>query len=193
MRTATIERVTKETTVSVTVALDDHSATSIATGIGFLDHMLTACARHGSFGLAVHAKGDLDVDSHHTIEDIGIVMGRALSQALGDKKGIARFASVSIPMDEALATAVLDVGGRGYLVMNGTFAQPGPGQIPPDLFEHFFYSLCINAGITAHLSFTGKNDHHKCEALFKAFGIALGRAVAPEPGSTEIPSTKGVL
>ncbi len=96
-------------------------------------------------------------------------------------------------MDEALASAALDVGGRGYLVMNGTFAHPGPGQIAPDLFEHFFYSLCINAGITAHLSFTGKNDHHKCEALFKAFGIALGRAVSQEPGSTEIPSTKGVL
>ncbi len=193
MRRATIERETKETTVSVTVSLDDRDETSIATGIGFLDHMLTACARHGKFGLAVRAEGDLDVDAHHTIEDIGIVMGQALSQAVGDGKGIVRFASIAIPMDEALATAALDVGGRGYLVMNGTFAHPGPGQIPPDLFEHFFYSLCINAGITAHLSFAGKNDHHKCEALFKAFGVALGRAVSQEPGSTEIPSTKGVL
>lgn len=193
MRTATIKRITKETSVSVTVSLDDRSGTSVATGIGFLDHMLTACARHGKLGIAVEAAGDLEVDAHHTMEDIGIVMGQALSQAIGDGTGIVRFASMSVPMDEAIATAVLDVGGRGYLVMNGTFANPGPGGLPPDLFEHFFYSLCINAGITAHLSFDGQNDHHKCEALFKAFGIALGRAISREEGSTEIPSTKGVL
>lgn len=131
--------------------------------------------------------------THHTIEDTGIVLGSAIREAVGDGRGIRRFAHAIIPMDESRATAALDVGGRGYLVMEGAFTGIVTGGIPNDLFEHFFYSLCINAGITAHVIFSGVNDHHKCEAVFKAFGVALGESVALVPGRDDVPSTKGTL
>ncbi|MBO5118444.1 imidazoleglycerol-phosphate dehydratase HisB [Methanocorpusculum sp.] len=193
MRTAELTRETNETKISITFNPDVRGDVSISTGIGFLDHMLNAFARHGGFSLRVAAEGDLEVDCHHTVEDIGILLGDAVKEAVGNGAGITRFADVTIPMDESRATAALDVGGRGYLVMDGAFTGIMTGGIPNDLFEHFFYSLCIHAGITAHIIFTGVNDHHKAEAIFKAFGIALGRALAVREGCTDIPSTKGTL
>ncbi|MDI9632789.1 MAG: imidazoleglycerol-phosphate dehydratase HisB [Methanolinea sp.] len=193
MRKASVKRETRETRVTVDLDLDDAGPGEIATGIPFLDHMLASMARHGYFSLTCSAEGDLGVDVHHTTEDVGIVLGQALREAIGDGRGIVRFAHALVPMDEALACAALDCGGRGYLVFRGEFAHPRVGGIERELFEHFFYSVCIRGGITAHLSVEGKNDHHKCEALFKAFGIALGQATRPGPRPGAIPSTKGTL
>ncbi len=191
MREATIERSTKETSIRLTINLDGGEV-MVDTGIPFLDHMLNSSARHGGFGLSVKAEGDLEVDCHHTVEDVGIVLGSAIREAVGDGRGITRFAHMAIPMDEAIAYATLDIGGRGYLVFSGAFSGVPLSGIPGDLFEHFFYSLCTNAGITAHLTFSGRNDHHMCEAVFKAFGVALGQAVRLD-GRSGVPSTKGVL
>lgn len=193
MRRSEVSRNTKETKIQITLDLDGSGSTDIGTGIPFFDHMLGAMGKHGGFGLAVHAEGDLAVDSHHTVEDTGIVLGDAIKKAVGEGKGIRRFSHAIVPMDEALAQVALDLGGRGYLVWNGSFGGQKIGNIDATLFEHFFYSLCTRAGITCHITFTGKNDHHACEAVFKAFGIALGDAVAVKPGSAEVPSTKGVL
>jgi imidazoleglycerol-phosphate dehydratase len=193
MRRAEVSRETKETSIRVSLDLDGTGSTSISTGIAFFDHMLEAFGRHGRVDLEVEACGDLEVDCHHMVEDTGIVLGKALKEAIGTGKGICRFSDVAVPMDESIAMVALDCGGRAYLVFNGSFSDYPVGGIPGDLFEHFFYSLCTNAGITAHISFEGRNDHHKIEAVFKAFGIALRRAVAQETGSEEIPSTKGVF
>ncbi len=193
MRRAEVSRETKETSIRVSLDLDGEGSTTIATGIAFFDHMLGAFARHGNVDLAVEAVGDLEVDCHHLVEDTGIVMGKALKDAIGTGKGICRFSDAAVPMDESIARVALDCGGRGYLVFNGAFSDYPVGGIPGDLFEHFFYSLCINAGITANISFEGRNDHHQIEAVFKAFGIALRHAVARETGSDKIPSTKGVF
>jgi imidazoleglycerol-phosphate dehydratase len=153
--------------------------------------MLTAMAKHGSFDFSCIAKGDLGVDCHHTVEDIGIVLGDAVKQTIGDGLGMQRFAHAIIPMDESLATVALDCGGRGYLVFTGRFGNRTIGTIPVEIFEHFFYSLCTRAGITAHIDFSGKNDHHQCEAVFKAFGIALGQALSIRGDAKMIRSTKG--
>ena len=169
MRTAELTRETTETQISITFNPDVRGEVSISTGIGFLDHMLHAFAKHGGFSLKVDAKGDLEVDCHHTVEDIGILLGDAVKQAVGNGAGITRFADVIIPMDEARATVALDVGGRGYLVMDGAFTGIMTGGIPNDLFEHFFYSFCIHAGITAHIIFTGVNDHHNLQSLRSCF------------------------
>ena len=193
MRSAEIVRETKETNIRVVFCPDQRGDISVATGLPFFDHMLNAFARHGGFSLTVTAKGDLEVDPHHTVEDVGIVLGSAIRHAVGDGRGIRRFAHAIIPMDESRATTTLDVGGRGYLVMDGAFTGIVTGGIPNDLFEHFLDSLCINAGITAHVIFSGVNDHHKCEAVFKAFGVALGESVALVPGRDDVPSTKGIL
>ncbi len=193
MRLVEKSRETKETNIRIVFNPDVPGIVEINTGVPFMDHMLTAFARHGGFSLTIAAKGDLEVDVHHTIEDIGIVLGTAIKEAVGDARGITRFADVIIPMDESRATVALDVSGRGYLVMDGAFTGISTGGIPNDLFEHFFYSLCINAGITAHILFSGINNHHKSEAVFKAFGIALGRALAIRAGNTDVPSTKGTL
>jgi len=193
MRSAEVVRETKETSVRVVFNPDQRGEIAVDTGLAFFDHMLKSFARHGGFSLTVSATGDLEVDPHHTIEDVGIVFGSAIKQAVGDGRGMSRFAHAIIPMDESRATAALDVGGRGYLVMDGAFTGIMTGGIPNDLFEHFFYSLCINAGITAHMIFSGVNDHHKCEAIFKAFGVALGKSVALVPGCDDVPSTKGTL
>ena len=192
MREATVKRTTKETDIAVTVRLDGKGESDIATGIGFFDHMLTALSRHSGISMQVKAKGDLHVDGHHTVEDTGIVIGQALMQALGDKSGIARYGSAYIPMDEALSFCALDLSNRPYLVFKGTFANQTIGDYDACLTEEFFRALSENAGITLHLDMCcGKNDHHKCEALFKAFAHALKAAVQDTDGTTL--STKGAL
>jgi imidazoleglycerol-phosphate dehydratase len=191
LRIVEVKRETKETKIAIKLNPDGTGKVSVKSGVPFFDHMLTALARHGGFDLTCTAKGDLDVDCHHTIEDIGIVLGDAIKQAIGDGRGIRRFSHAIIPMDESLGQVALDCGGRGYLVWHGTFGNKVVGSIPSDIFEHFFYSLCTRAGITAHISFTGKNDHHQCEAAFKAFGIALGEALAISGDKKAVRSTKG--
>jgi imidazoleglycerol phosphate dehydratase HisB len=193
MRKVTITRETSETTIVLTLNPDGTGKVSVETGVPFFNHMLTGMAKHGGFDLSCKAKGDLGVDCHHTIEDVGIVIGDAVKQSIGDGRGIRRFAHAIIPMDESLAQVALDCGGRGYLVYTGSFGNKTLGDIPSDLFEHFFYSLCMHAGITAHISFSGRNDHHQCEAAFKAFGIALGDAMANSNKTKGIPSTKGTF
>mgnify|MGYP001267584919 FL=1 len=194
MRRTEIHRKTRETDIRLSLDIDGTGTARIETGIPFFDHMLESFARHGRFDLGVEAAGDLAVDAHHTIEDTGIALGKALAAAVGEGKGITRFADAAVPMDEALARVALDLGGRGYLVFEGSFSPAGPGGIPGDLIEHFFYSLCTNAGLTAHISLTGRSDHHVCEAAFKAFGRALRAAVAIDPAmGGEVPSTKGTF
>lgn len=193
MRSGDMERVTKETNIRVKVIVEGDGTCSLQTGIPFFDHMLISMGRHGRFNLTISASGEPEGDHHHLIEDVGIVLGGSLKKAIGSGTGIRRFAHAVIPMDEACAQVAIDAGGRGYLVFRGAFGSPSVGGIPRDVIEHFFYSLCINAGITAHVTFTGLNDHHKCEAIFKAFGIALGDALSMPGGTQEIPSTKGVF
>jgi imidazoleglycerol-phosphate dehydratase len=192
MRKVELNRSTKETKIVVKLAIDGTGKGSIKTGIPFFDHMLHAMARHGGFDLSCTVKGDLNVDCHHTVEDTGIVIGDAIRQAIGNGAGIRRFAHAVIPMDESIAQVALDCGGRGYLVFNGSFGDSPVGGIPSDIFEHFFHSLCTRAGITAHITFSGRNDHHQCEAVFKAFGIALFEALSMS-GKKGVPSTKGRL
>jgi imidazoleglycerol-phosphate dehydratase len=194
-RRAEMSRETSETAITVALGLDGEGRADIATGIGFLDHMLTALARHGLFDLKVQAKGDLHIDFHHTTEDVGIVIGQCLRQALGDKRGIRRYGAAVIPMDEALAEAVVDISGRPYLAWSVTFAQPKIGEMDTELFEEFFRALAFNAGITLHVTRkAGTNAHHVAEACFKALARALREAVEPDPRAiSAIPSTKGVL
>ena len=194
-RIATITRTTSETDISLTLDLDGTGRADIATGIGFLDHMLTALTRHALFDLTVRAKGDLHIDFHHTTEDVGIVLGRALTEALGDKRGIARFGHAMVPMDEALAEAAIDISGRPFLAWSVTFAQPKVGEMDTELFEDFFRAFASNALITLHVTQkAGTNPHHVAEACFKALARALRMAVAPDPRvGNAIPSTKGAL
>ena len=191
MRIVEVKRETHETKIALKLKADGTGKVTVESGVPFFDHMLSAMAKHGGFDLACTAKGDLSVDCHHTIEDIGIVLGDAVKQVMGDGKGIQRFSHAIIPMDESVSTVVLDCGGRGYLVYTGTFGSRTINNIPADIFEHFFYSLCNRAGITAHIAFTGKNDHHQCEAMFKAFGIALGEALSISGDKKAVRSTKG--
>ena len=191
MRQAALHRVTRETDIDLTLCLEGGEV-RVDTGIGFFDHMLTALARHGGLGLTVKAAGDLQVDCHHTVEDTGIVLGQALKEALGDCRGIVRFADCRIPMDEALASCALDIGGRAFLHFDADFTNPSVGGYDCCMTEEFFRALAANAGLTLHLAVEyGRNDHHKTEALYKAFARCL-RAAAEVRG-TEIPSTKGVL
>jgi imidazoleglycerol-phosphate dehydratase len=194
-RRAEISRETSETAITVALGLDGEGRADIATGIGFLDHMLTALARHGLFDLKVQAKGDLHIDFHHTTEDVGIVIGQCLRQALGDKRGIRRYGAAVIPMDEALAEAAVDISGRPFLAWSVTFAQPKIGEMDTELFEEFFRALAFNAGITLHVTQkAGTNAHHVAEACFKALARALREAVEQDPRAiSAIPSTKGVL
>ncbi len=191
MRSSKVTRKTNETDIEVKITLEGSGNTDINTGIAFLDHMLNSFAKHGSFDLIVKARGDLTVDDHHTVEDVGIALGSAIQKALGDKKGIERFGEARVPMDEALAVVAIDLSGRSFLSFNASFANQKIGGFNPQNTRHFFESLTGNAGMNAHLSVTGENDHHKVEALFKAFGIALKRAVRISGES--VPSTKGVL
>jgi imidazoleglycerol-phosphate dehydratase len=194
-RIATLSRRTSETDISLTLDLDGSGQADIATGIGFLDHMLTALTRHGLFDLTVRAKGDLHIDFHHTTEDVGIVLGRAFAQALDDKRGITRFGHAVVPMDEALAEAVIDISGRPLLVWNVGFERPKIGEMDTELFEEFFRAVATNAAITLHVTRrAGHNAHHVAEACFKATARALRAAVAIDPRAADaIPSTKGAL
>lgn len=191
MRTAEITRKTKETDITVRLDLDGGIA-DISTGIGFFDHMLTAFAVHGGIGLTVKAIGDLQVDGHHTVEDVGIVLGKAFKEALGDMKGIARYGTAFIPMDESLGFASIDISGRPFLVFNAEFSDDRIGEFDTCLVEEFFRAFAFNAGVTLHLKCEyGKNDHHIAEALFKAAAHAVKAAKAVS--GNEILSTKGVL
>ena len=194
-RTARQVRTTAETDITLSLNLDGTGASTIATGVGFFDHMLTAFARHGGFDLEVNARGDLHIDSHHTIEDVGIVLGSALREALGDKRGIARFGQSLLPMDEALAEAAVDISGRAHLAWNVAFERPMLGNMDTQLVEEFFRALAGNALITLHVTRrAGSNAHHVAEACFKAVARALRMAVAIDHRSDgAIPSTKGAL
>jgi len=195
MRQTEIRRKTTETDIVVRLSLDGSGEASIHTGIGFFDHMLQLLARHARLDLVVEARGDLDTDDHHTAEDVGIVLGQAIGRALGDKRGIQRYGHAVIPMDEALAAATIDLSGRSYLVFQAEFTADRIGSFSTQMTEEFFRALVFQAGITAHLGCSyGRNDHHKTEALFKAFARSLRDAVAIDPRlQDDIPSTKGVL
>jgi imidazoleglycerol-phosphate dehydratase len=194
-RSATLTRTTSETDIALTLALDGTGHADVATGIGFLDHMLTAFARHGLFDLSVQAKGDLHIDFHHTTEDVGIVLGQALATALGDKRGIRRFGQALVPMDEALAEVAVDLSGRPFLAWDVTFAQPKIGEMDTELFEEFFRALAMNGLLTLHVQRrAGRNAHHVAEACFKAVARALRMATEADPRAAgKIPSTKGSL
>jgi len=194
-RSAKLTRTTGETDIRLALDLDGSGKGDIATGIGFLDHMLVSLARHALFDITVAAKGDLHVDFHHTTEDVGIVLGQALARALGEKRGIARFGHAVIPMDEALAEAAVDISGRPFLAWSVPLSSPRIGEIDTELFEEFFRALAFNAGITLHVTLrAGSNAHHCVEACFKAVARALRAAVAADPRLGDaIPSTKGVL
>lgn len=194
-RSASLTRTTTETDISLALNLDGSGKADIATGIGFLDHMLTALARHGLFDLTVRAKGDLHIDFHHTTEDVGIVLGQAFARALGDKRGIRRFGHAFVPMDEALAEAAVDISGRPFLAWNVNFLRPKIGEMDTELFEEFFRALAFNALVTLHVTArAGTNAHHVAESCFKATARALRAACEPDPRAAgEIPSTKGAL
>lgn len=194
-RTATVRRTTKETDIEVAVNLDGTGRSSVSTGIGFLDHMLDLLARHSRFDIAVSAKGDLHVDHHHTTEDVGIALGQALKQALGEMRGIARYADVHLPMDEALTRAAIDISGRPFLVFKVGFVRDKVGTFDTELVREWFQAFAMNAGITLHVeTLYGTNDHHIAESCFKALARAMRAAVAIDPRAAgEVPSTKGVL
>lgn len=194
-RTATIQRTTKETTITLSLNLDGSGQSTVNTGIGFLDHMLTLWAKHGLFDLLVECSGDLHIDEHHTAEDVGICLGQALQQALGDRAGIVRTAHSFVPMDEALCFAAVDISGRPYAVVDAAFATAMLGTLSTDLIWHIFESIAIHARITLHARVHyGRNDHHKAEGLWKAFGRALDAATRiDERLAGAIPSTKGTL
>jgi histidinol-phosphate aminotransferase/imidazoleglycerol-phosphate dehydratase/histidinol-phosphatase len=189
-RRADVIRDTKETRITVAVDLDAQAPRKVQTGVGFYDHMLDQVAAHGGFSLTLACEGDLEIDAHHTIEDCALALGAALKQALGDRKGIARFGFV-LPMDEAEAQVSIDLGGRPYIVFEGTFAGSHIGEWPTEMTPHVFRSLAESLGASIHLSVKGENDHHKTEACFKAFGRALRQAIRVEGDA--VPSTKGVL
>ena len=194
MRRAQIERKTNETAVKVNINLDGDGRTNIETGIGFFDHMLTLFAAHGRFDLDVECKGDLHVDGHHSVEDIGITLGAALKNALGDKRGINRYGTFYLPMDEALAFVSLDISGRPFLVCDLGSLAPTVGAFDTQLTEEFLRAFAFNAGITLHVKVLyGSNSHHKIEAVFKALGHALRHAVENDPRVSGVPSTKGSL
>jgi imidazoleglycerol-phosphate dehydratase len=194
-RTATISRRTGETDITLALTVDGTGAAELATGIGFLDHMLTLFAKHGLFNITVKAVGDLHVDEHHTAEDVCICLGQALNQALGERRGIVRTAHSFVPMDEALGFVAVDLGGRAYCVVDAAFVTPRVGQLGTDLIAHLFESIAIHGRLNLHARILyGHNDHHKVEALFKAFGRALDSATRiDERLGGAVPSTKGTL
>jgi imidazoleglycerol-phosphate dehydratase len=194
-RTATVRRETGETQIEITLDLDGRGRAQIDTGVGFLDHMLAALARHARYDMAVRAAGDLHVDEHHTVEDVGITLGRALSQALGERAGITRMGHAVVPMDEALALVALDIGGRGYCVFEGEFDTPRIGDMGTSLVSHFFESLATEARINLHARLlAGRDDHHRAEALFKALARALHQATRLDPTlGGDLPSTKDYI
>ena len=193
-RTAVYVRKTKETDISLHLNLDGTGSSSINTGIGFFDHMLDGFARHGLFDLKVNVAGDLAVDCHHTIEDTGIVLGNAIKEAVGDKKGIRRYGSCILPMDETLVLCAVDLSGRPYLVFEGEFTTDRVGYMDTEMVKEFFYAISYTAGMNLHIRvLSGGNNHHMIEAMFKAFAKALDQATVIDPRITDILSTKGSL
>jgi imidazoleglycerol-phosphate dehydratase len=192
-RRVRVARRTRETNIGVTLDLEGSGQTSIETGIGFYDHVLGSLAHHGLFDLEIRATGDLHVDEHHTVEDVALVLGAAFAEALGDRAGIRRFGDSSVPMDESVATAMIDVGGRPYAVIDLPFRAERAGTLPLQLVDHSLESFARAAGATLHLRGTGRNDHHLAEAAFKALGRALRVACEPDPRRTGVASTKGSL
>lgn len=194
MRTATVERNTKETKIRVNLTLDGTGKSEVDTGIGFFNHMLEGFAKHGFFDLTVKCQGDLQVDGHHTIEDMGIVIGCAIREALGDKKGIVRYGSCMLPMDEALAMCAVDLSGRPYLVFDAPFKGQTVGAMDTQMAREFFYAVSYAAGMNLHVKVLyGENDHHMMEAMFKAFAKALDAATQFDARITDVLSTKGAL
>ena len=194
LRSASVERETSETAVRLALTLDGSGQTQIDTGIGFFDHMLNLFAAHGQFDMELCCNGDLEVDGHHSVEDIGITMGQALRQALGDKRGIRRYGTFFLPMDETLAMVSLDISGRPFLVYEGGEMAPMIGGYDTELTEEFLRALAVHGGLTLHVKVLyGTNSHHKVEAIFKALGHALREAVSYDPRVTGVPSTKGSL
>jgi len=193
-RTASIERKTNETDIRLALNLDGDGTSKISTGVGFFDHMLTHIARHGLIDLTVEVTGDLHIDDHHTVEDVGIVLGKALAQALGDRAGINRVGNIAVPMDEALVFCAIDISGRGFLAIDLETPTPRLGDFTTELVPEFFRALAVNAGWTVHIrQVAGMNAHHIIEAAFKAFGRAMAQAIAVNPRVVGIPSTKGML
>ena len=192
-RTASIRRTTRETEVAVTVDLDGEGRAEVHTGIGFLDHLLTSLAHHALFDLEVRTSGDLEVDDHHTVEDTALVLGQAIAEALGDRAGIARFGDAAVPMDEALARAAVDAGGRPYAVIDLALRNERIGALTAQNLPHALETLARTAGMTVHLEASGRNDHHVAEAAFKALARALRAAVSPDGRRRGVPSTKGTV
>lgn len=194
-RTAVIGRDTKETKIQVTLSLDGSGQADVETGVGFFDHMLHGFARHGLFDLTAHAEGDLQVDDHHTIEDLGIVLGSAIKEAVGDKRGIKRYGSCILPMDEALVLCAVDLSGRPYLVMDGVdFRADKIGDMSTQMVREFFYAVSYSCGMNLHIKvLSGHNDHHIAEGIFKSFAKALDEATTRDPRITDVLSTKGSL
>jgi len=195
MRTAKVERNTRETEISVAVNLDGTGTYAVSTGIGFLDHMLEQLSRHSLIDLELSAKGDLHIDMHHTTEDTGIAIGQAVREALGDRRGVRRYASVFLPMDEAMTRAAVDISGRPYLIWNVAFSRPKVGDMDTELFREWFQAFAQNAGVTLHVeTLYGDNNHHIIESCYKALARALREAIEIDPRQTDaIPSTKGTL
>jgi imidazoleglycerol-phosphate dehydratase len=192
-RTAANARTTAETDIEVTLDLDGDGDSTVETGIGFFDHMLESFAKHGLFDLTVRCDGDLEIDDHHTIEDVGIALGVALESALGDKRGIVRYADRRVPLDEAVASVVVDVSGRPRCYFEGEFSQPSVGDVTSDMARHFVESLALNAGLSVHAEVSGANAHHEIEALFKSLARTLDDATRIDDRRSDAPSTKGEL
>jgi imidazoleglycerol-phosphate dehydratase len=194
VRRGRVERKTRETDIRLVLALDGQGRSKVATGIGFLDHMLTALATHARFDLEVRCQGDLHVDAHHSVEDVGIALGQALKQALGDKRGVVRFGHAYVPLDEALSRCVVDLSGRPWLHFGVEFKARQVGDLPTELFEDFFWALADHGRLNLHLdTLRGRNAHHIAETLFKSTARALSMAVALDPRVKDVPSTKGSL
>ena len=193
-RTASISRTTSETDIAVTLNLDGSGRSDIDTGIGFFDHMLRSFAKHGFFDLTVQVKGDLEVDCHHTIEDTGIVLGEAIKKAVGDKKGIRRYGSFALPMDETLVLSALDLSGRPYLCFDADFTVDRVGEFDTEMVREFFYAISYSCGMNLHIrQLAGQNNHHIIEAIFKSFAKALDEATGYDPRIKDVLSTKGTL
>ncbi len=193
-RTAVVERKTQETNIKISLNLDGTGENDVSTGIGFFDHMLQGFAKHGFFDLSVNVQGDIEVDGHHTVEDTGIVLGQAIARALGDKKGIKRYGSMILPMDETLVMSAVDLCGRPYFVMDAEFTSPMVGEFDTQLVREFFYAVSYSAAMNLHLRvISGINDHHKIEAMFKSFAKALDEATTIDPRIKDVLSTKGAL
>ena len=193
-RTATLKRTTKETDIEISLDIDGAGEANVGSGIGFFDHMLILFAKHGLFSLSVKAQGDLVIDGHHTVEDIGIVLGQALAKATGDKAGIRRYGHVYVPMDEALVLVVVDFSGRPFLAFDAELGQGRIGEFDVELTEEFLRAVAVNAGLTLHVKLlAGKNRHHIVEAIFKALGRALSQSLERDPRVQGVPSSKGML